>query len=317
MSVAYPRATARALRRPAASLCLAVLLLPLAVFGQSGGGPFTLRMKFTPGEVTKLQTKVQLDTNVPLPGKATPMTQKMVLDMLQQVKVLKALPDGGGVTETTILNSSGMMNGQPIHIPTDQPITTTLDARGNALSVKGLSNSAPGMAVLNNIFNSGGLKTTGSYLPVKPVRIGDTWTEKISLPGFSGSGYAVSQLVRLEKVGHFQTARIHSRIALPLKMMLDAAQKPTMQESQAVGTMSGTLNMIMDSNFAITEGKSARSAGSGSMAMTITFKTPTPGGKSGASKAPPAGSKSGASAANVPAPVKLDIKIQVGNNLVE
>jgi hypothetical protein len=316
MSVRLPREAARTPRRAAASLCLAVLL-PLAVFGQSGSGPFTLRMKFTPGEVTKLQTKVQLDTNVPLPGKATPMTQKMVLDMLQQVKVLRALPDGGGETETTILSSSGVMNGQPIHIPTNQPIITTLDSRGNTLAVKGLSNSAPGMAVLNNIFNSGGLKTTGSYLPVKPIHIGDTWTEKIALPGFSGGGYAVSQLIRLEKVGHFQTARIHSRIALPLKMMLDAAQRPTTLDSKAVGIMSGTLNMIMDSNFAIAEGKSARSAGSGSMTMTITFRAPSPGGKSDASKAPPAGGKSGASPPAVPKPVTMAVKIQVGNNLVE
>jgi hypothetical protein len=100
-------------------------------------------------------------------------------------------------------------------------------------------------------------------------------------------------------------------------MMLDAAQKPTTQESQAVGTMSGTLNMIMDSNFAIAEGKSARSAGSGSMTMTITFKAPSSGGKSGASKAPPAGSKNAVSAANVPKPVTMAVKIQVGNNLVE
>src|SRR5262249_28480329 len=149
-----------------------------------------------------------------------PMTQKMTLDILQQVKVLRTLPNGGGETETTVLSSSGVLNGKPINVPTNQPITMTQDSRGNTLSVKGLSNNTPGLSVLNNIFNSGGLKTTSSYLPTGPVKVGDTWKEKVSLPGFSGSGYAISKLIRLEKVGHFQTARIHSRIALPLKMML-------------------------------------------------------------------------------------------------
>ncbi len=281
-----------------AGMC-ALLALPMTASAQSG--PYNLTMKFKPGEVSKYLTTMQMTITIPMPGQPNPFAQRSDVSLLQQVKVSKKLPNGGGETETVVLKTQGTRDGQPFNPPANAaPIVTVYDARGNVVATRGLPKSAPGMPSLDTLLGPGGLKTAGAYLPPRPVRPGDTWTQKVAIGTLGASGIAKSSFVRLENIGAFKTARIHTVVALPIRIMMDAAQQPTQKANLAAMTVSGTVKITTDSNFAISEGKTVRSASAGGATMIITPRkgTPMPAGPNGA-----------------PQTMTMAIKMAVGNNL--
>ena len=103
------------------------------------------------------------------------------------------------------------------------------------------------------------------YLPKQPVRIGDKWTQKINVAGLGkGSvGTVQTKLVRIEPVGTFNTARLHSTMSVPF-VMNDASVKPPV-------AMKGLMTMNYDSNLALLEGKVVRSTGDGDITVTVTL----------------------------------------------
>ncbi|MCS6776427.1 MAG: hypothetical protein RMJ43_00985 [Chloroherpetonaceae bacterium] len=290
-------------RRAGAGLIIAGLLLPLAgLAGQNG--PVTLRMKFKPGETLKYQTTLQMNIETPMMAQNGAM--KMDISMVQNQKVLKALPAGGGDVEVTTTDTRASMNGQPMSLPSNPPVTLTYDAQGNVRGVKGLpKDAAPlmggGMAGANQ------MQLQGTFLPAKPVKPGDTWTMNVKLPGTTGGNAVVKgQFLKMETIGRYRTAKIRTVLTGPMNLMMNAQGQPTTDAKQAAMKMTGTMTMTVDSNLAITEGRLIRQAGNGVMRLTMK----------------PIGSTAGSGTAakgngQLPNSMAMTMKMRMGSNLIE
>jgi hypothetical protein len=256
-------------------LC-ALFLLPLAAFAGQGNGPISLKMKFVPNETIKYQTSMQMDITMRQSAQAEPMKMPMTMSMVQDWQVTKINPDGSAMILTTTHDMQSKMNGQTMPNGAAGPASMTLhiSPQGKVLSTQG----APGFNATNP-FGSLSLNGMGAFLPTKPVKPGDTWTQSINLPGFTGGGgTAKSTLVSFENVGHFKTARIRTVATIPLNVLMGANGRPTHTASQAMMRMNGLCKVMGDTNFAIAEGKIIRSAVNGNINMSM--KTNTSSGKS-------------------------------------
>ena len=267
-------------------------------------------MKFKPGDINRYQMTMR--ANIMLPGQPAQAVTRYDTDigMTVQQRVLKTNADGSADVAISTLNGSGTVNGQYFHPATnDKPAVITFDARNNIVTAKDLPKNASDTDVTGRIFQSGALSTQGVYLPKQSVKIGEHWTQTISIAGLSkgSSGTVQSTLVRLEPVGLYQTARLRSVMKIPFVIM-DRTAKTAVP-------LNGMLNMVYDSNLALMEGKVIRSAGNGDITVTVN----TPG------SAPPASasvSKTGGKTTAPPKkpspsqPLKVTVKLQLGNNLI-
>ena len=297
------------------------LSLVLASFygvAQSGNAQpaplYTLRMKFVPGTVNRYQTNAQIVTIVPLEQGMQPITNTLDVDLLQSVHVNKSLPKGGGEVSTSTQSGRITQNGKTVATPVkNEVITTTYDAQGNLVKISGLKAPSTGNGTFGGLVGSGALNLQRVYLPLKPVRIGESWTLKVSIAGLpgAGTGSAKATFVRLENVGRYQTARIHAVLTAPLKVYLTADSRTTTDPKRAAQSVTGTLRMEFDSNFAMAEGKVVRSGGSGSAVVDLTPVSAT--------KRPAKSSKSKTGKTVPPPPMmpRVTIQLRVGNNLIE
>lgn len=258
-------------------LC-ALLLLPLAAFAGQGNGPVSLKMKFVPNEAIKYQTTMQMDITMRQSAQAPPMKMPMKMSMVQDWQVTKVNPDGSAMILATVHDMQSTMNGQTMPSGPGGPTSMTLhiSPQGKILSTQGMSGFNA-----TNPFSSLSFNGIGAFLPTKPVKPGDTWTQSINLPGITGgSGTAKSTLVSFENVGHFKTARIRTVATVPLNMMMGANGMPTHTPSKAMMRMNGLCKVMGDTNFAVAEGKIVRSAFNGDINMSM--KTNVPSGKTNA-----------------------------------
>ena len=294
---ASPKGLTSALRCGMAALAL----LPLA----AAAGPndaITLRMKFKTGDVSDYQTTVQFtidmsglsgkpkDPKAPSSPQPGNMTQQMML--LQHIKVVKVLTNGNGQVEVTTTNAqSGGAS---------KPVSMTYDPLGNIVSMQnaGTGGGLGGMMFVG-VFSSNAA-VQGAYLPSKAVKPGDTWTQKVTIPGNAGTGMATAKYIKMTTVGRFNTAHIQSTLTLPIKVMMDAANQPTTAE-KAVTTSTGTVNMTFENDFAVAEGKLVRSAGNGTMSMTTVSKA----------------SSSTGSATGTPPKMTFNVKLTSSSNLTQ
>lgn len=258
----------------AARLSLGVLcLLSSSALAVQNDSPVTLRMKFKQGDTTKYQMNLQMTMSMMQNGQASQaMTIPMNMNMTLQQQVVKVLPNGGGEVTTTVLSQQSMMNGQQVSSPPSVPPTTiTYDAFGKVLSMRGLPKNSPMSGMMGGNMGPNAMTGLGLYLPARPVRPGDTWTQTVRIPMMGGSaGTVQSKLMKYETIGHFQTARIRSLITMPIHMMVGINGQPTQQASKSMMSMSGTMKGTFDNNFAIAEGKTVRQAGN--MTGTINMK---------------------------------------------
>jgi hypothetical protein len=297
----------------------ALLLLPFAAGGQGDNSPVALRLKFKPGEVSKYQTNAQFVISLPMQSKPTPgsrsgnaATVPSQLSMVQQVKVNKVLPNGDGELSITTLSTQSSMGGQPGGISTtpSKPIVMTYSPHGNAVAVHNApSGGVAGEFMFSSLLGSGAVNMSGLYLPTNPVKPGDTWTQKVTLPSMANSATIKATFQKVETVGRYRTAHIHTLLSMPVNAMLDINLKPTRQAAKAQSTANGTVSMTFDTNFAIAEGKVIRSAGNGNASLSIHMRQP-------ASK--PANGKPGAARPDpLPQALNLTVKTTIGTNLIE
>lgn len=249
---------------------VAALALPLtALATQTINSPALLRYKLKEGDTTQYQMTMHMTTTIKNPSLAQPMTIPGDVTTVVEQKVTKAFPQGGGEIVTTTISQEGRVNNQPMPAQTIPPITTTYDARGKILSLKGLPANNPMTQAMGGGIGSSGMMGMSAALPEKPVKPGDTWTQTVSLPGYSASGTAKCTLVRFEKVGPYQTARIRTLMTMPMSIMIDATQQPTKDPSKAVVQSSGTVTTSSDTNFVVGAGKIIRTAATVTAAMNI------------------------------------------------
>ena len=184
----------------------------------------------------------------------------------------------------------------------------------------GLKIDNSGGSAFGGLVGSGALNLQRVYLPTKPVRLGESWTTKVTIAGLpgAGTGSAKSTLVRLEPVGRYQTARIRAILNAPLKLYLTADSRTTTNPKLSAQTVTGTLNMTFDSNLALAEGKVVRSGGSGTAVMNLTPTVqpkfaPKPTVKSANGKVKPTTKP----ATSPTPPIRVTLILRVGNNLIE
>ncbi|HZO88710.1 MAG TPA: hypothetical protein VFB38_10265 [Chthonomonadaceae bacterium] len=259
-------------------LC-ALLLLPLMAYaGQGANGPFLLRMRFKQGEINKYRTMVQATMTMTQPNQPQPMTIPITMNMVQEQKVLRADPNGGGEVIVTLMDQHNTLGTQPMVGQNIPPLTLRFDPLGRATSIKGIPANNPASNMLNGPMNVSGLIGVGVSLPARAVKPGDKWTQPISLPGITGVGKATSTFLRVENVGHFRTARIRTRVSIPMNMLMDARGQPTRSASQAILTMAGSTAMTVDNNLAIAEGKLIKAGGNGVITLAMKPNRPARSG---------------------------------------
>ena len=184
--------------------------------------------------------------------------------MVIQQKVIKVRPDGSADVAITTLSGRALSTGSPFKPNiAGKPSIITFDTLNNIVAAKDLPKASTGMDPTSKIFQSGVLSTQGVYLPKQPVRIGDKWMQKTNVAGLGkGSvGTVQCKLVRLEPVGTFNTARLHSVMSVPF-VLTDTSVNPAV-------AMKGVMTMNYDSNLALGEGKVVRSTGDGDISVTV------------------------------------------------
>ena len=279
-------------------------ILPLLLVGSLAtlcaaqtGERVTLQMRFRLGESNRYHTTAQTAVTYPVAGKAEPDQTVLDIDLVQQMVVQQVLLNGSGEIAVTTQSGSIRMNGKPYGDPTKDAVVTTYNPNGSISAIKGKANTAGGL------LGSGALGMQSVYLPKKPVRVGESWSQEIRLPGLpvNGAGRVTNTLLAMENIGHFRTARLRARLVQPLKILLTADGQPTEELSRCVYVLSGEMSMTFVSNFAPDEGKIIRSSGSGGAVLTQRTKGAAPPKKK--DKAAPVG--------------RITLRMTVGCNLIE
>src|SRR5439155_20233789 len=128
----------------------------------------------------------------------------------------------------TTKNQQATTNGQPMAVPNTPPMTMTYDATGKVLSAKGLSKNDPATSMMGSAFSSGGLAGLGNFLPTHPVKVGDTWTPKVTLPSALGnsSGTMKATFVGIQTIGQYKTAHFKTTMSMPLTIPMNVQGQP-------------------------------------------------------------------------------------------
>jgi hypothetical protein len=306
-----PSDRAQTALRPAVTRSLADRPHPVAA---ASGPGLRLALKFKVGDITRYRTGAQVEAHLPAVAGGVPTPIYSIrMDLEEQEKVARVLPDGSGDLEVSTLSGTGTLNGQPFspHVtsPGDKISTVTFTPLGDLVRVSDLPGDA-NMPVIGNLLGAGALSMHGVCLTAHPVRPGDVWNKTIKFTGMTGNGVATvkSSFVREEQVGRYRTARIHSLFSAPIHAWVDASAQPTMKQQAAANALVGTLNIIYDMNLAIAEGKVVRSAGAGRVSVTIqpmNAPAPTANRPKSHAPAPPAGA------------THMEMTLHVGSNLQE
>ena len=294
--------------RPAPGPQPKVLPAPPAHAAPVGAQSVELRMKFKQGDINRYQMTMR--ANLILPGQPASATTlyDTNLSMVLQQRVAKANPDGSAQIEITTLSGAGTVSGQPFKPDVSgKPSQITFDARNNIVAAKDLPQSLNNGDVTGKLFQSGALSTQGVYLPKKPVRIGDRWTQKVGIAslGKDSGGTVQTTFVRMEPVGLFQTARLRSLMKIPFTVTDNTAKTPV--------PLKGMLNMTYDSNLAVAEGKVVRSTGIGGITVVVVAPT-KPASASVVRSSDKA--KAGQRPEQTAAPQRVTVNLQLGNNLI-
>ncbi len=280
------------------------------------GPPVMLQLKFKTGDVNQYRMAAQVETKLPGAGMQPGAPEYTVaVDLIEQEKVNRILPNGGGELAVSLLSGQGVMNGQTFTpAKSAKPTLITFDSRGDLISAKDLPAEDASVPVLSNLFGSGALSMHGVFLPANPVRTGDTWTKVVTITGLTGNNHATVQatFVKMGQVGRYKTARIHSVMTAPLHTMISSMYQPTMDRSAAVGTLDGKMIMTYDTDLAVAEGKVVRAAGNGKVVVTIHLDNSSPEPR-------PSRSPQGRSGApsSTPQEVPMVMFLQLGTDLIQ
>jgi hypothetical protein len=289
-----------------------------------------LTLKFKPGDALKYQTNMQLGFTLPAPASSRPSPPQkpgssgggalggttFTINAVQDVSVRRAGANGGGDLDVTTTGQNSLPGQPPILSNDTRPVIMTYDAQGKLTNIRRQSETASGNPMFGAMLGQGLLCMQGVILPTKPVRIGETWTQKVQIPGLTGSGFSTikTTLARVEYVNKYRTARLHVVINTPVSAFLDAALQPTTRQAEAASTMNGTAVVTDDINFAIAEGRVLRSVGKGVTTMTVTVGKPVAPDKP--NKRPRKGAAP-ATPAKAPQVLTMTVHTDIESNLVE
>lgn len=294
-----------------AALFAAALLAALSASAGGGAGTELLRFKPRLGDATNYQTAVDMTMSIARPGLKQPLVIQGKFEATSEHKVSKAGADGGGEIVETTLSQQSLVNGRQTVAEKPLAVTTTYDARGRVLSVKGVPVRNPLAQMIAGDVGSGN-NGIGLFLPAQEVKPGDNWTAPARISGLGASGIAQCSFLKVENVGGYRTARIHSHLKLPITLMLDASQNPTQDPRKAIIAAAGTMTTDTYTSFAISEGKTIRSTG-----QTVYSLNVRPAGI----KPPPAKHASGktrkAPAKPVIADMSITAKMTIAVNMVQ
>lgn len=252
-------------------LCLLGVLSLTALAAQQSTRAVLLRMKFTPGAKATYRLTLEFTGTVRTPA-GSPQSLQMKMTREIQAQVTRRLPNDSGEETLTTQSQQITLNGQPSYnTPEAPPVTVTYDARGRGRT--GGSATLAGMPFAGTMGEPLGLMLLtggGAYLPAQAVRPGNRWTETARLPGTSGLSTATirSTFLRYETIEHQRAAHIRSVVSLPIHSLLDATLNAVPQANQAVTAASGSARITFEKSFAIAEGRTARTTGSGTITIT-------------------------------------------------
>ena len=274
----------------AATVGICALNLPHAASADAvDTGQLVLLMKFRPGEALKYQTNMLLGFTLPAPAVVkSPSAQKrqatnssvggttFTVNAVQDIVVRRAAPTGGGDLDVTTTGQNSLPGQPPILSNDTRPALMSYDAQGKLLGIRRQGESAASNPMIGAMLGQGLLSMQGVILPTKPVKIGETWTQQVKIPGITGNGSSTikTTLVRIENINKYRTARLHVVITTPVSAYLDAALQPAEKASGAASTMTGTAVVTNDVNFAIAEGRVVKSISKGQTTMSVAIGKP-------------------------------------------
>lgn len=264
--------------------------------GYRENGPVTLRYKFKAGDVSNYQTNGQFQLQPPNmqghnagngPSKAPGAGGNSIalpLNASQTVKVLKALADGSGQLEVTVLSGGTGTSGGA---PTPKTVSYTLSPTGAISNVKASSGKVSNdvMSALSGSIMSGSITVP---LPEKAVKPGDTWKLKMPIAQAGSNGTVTGTFTKIGQIGRYKTAHIKQVISVPIRSVQQVGTgngSPNAVAAPTTLTISGNVSMTFEYDFAMTEGKLIKSSGKGTVDVKV-LMSPAPG-KNGHVSTPP------------------------------
>lgn len=232
-----------------------------------------MKLKYRAGETYGYQTSGVI--TIPIPGAgekggAPGMMKdglKIPVNTSQQIRVLLVHPDGSADLEVATKGSVNLpgVPSAPSGAVTKTKVTA---AASGALS---MDKKVPGgaTAAIGAVSGVGSTGAIAMYLPSKPVKIGDSWSEKVAVPQLGGFATVTAKYVANGNVGHFKTAHIKLSVVIPLALLLDNTGSVTRDKTKAKSDVAGKVSMTYDQDFAVQEGRLIRSVGSGATVLKI------------------------------------------------
>ena len=179
-------------------------------------GQLVLVMKFKPGETLKYQTNMVLGFTLPMPAGSQPPPPKnssatgsslggttFTVNAVQDIRVRRAGPGGGGDLDVTTTGQNSLPGQPPVLSNDTRPAIMSYDPQGKLTGIKRQGETASSNPMFSAMLGQGLLSMQGVILPPKPVRIGETWTQHVQIPGITGNGSSTikTTLVRIERHG--------------------------------------------------------------------------------------------------------------------
>ena len=229
---------------------------------------YTLRLKFKQGDVSRYKTQIKSTTVTPAGLGSESKTIDATTDIVSEQKTTKLLDNGGAEIVTTLTNVVMNTGDKDTESPKLAPITQQITAGAKVLSTKSAEDASSD--ALKSVFTSS-FSTPQSFLPDTAVKVGDKWTQKLTLSSALGGkeGTVDCSFVRIETVNGVKTALIHAIMKAPIFTMITAMGQPTKVEGDAAAVLEGPFDSDTDIYFAIDEGRIAKTTGSSNIALAI------------------------------------------------
>ena len=292
-------------------IVLQMLTINSVPYANSGSHLITLRLKFKQGEISKYKATMRMTTSTPIPGQAVPASNDTVSDMTLKQETKRLLPGGSAEVLATISQQKTTNNHTLVNAPTMDPTIFVFNSQGKITSPKVTVQPGVGMGGISSLLNGTGTSGVGIQLPSKPVAVGESWEYPIKATDIMGGTFANATLVKLETVGSYKTARIHSVVKLPIHFFADKTGALTASKENAMLLASGSGTVITDYNIAVAEGKLVRSSGQSFISMKMKMNTNT-----NTKSSPFSNKKLKPSTDSNSGVVTITIKMEMGMNLI-
>ena len=199
------------------SFLIGAALAAASTFGQVTpmGGGYDFKMRFTPGQTMRYQ----ISTDVQMAGQ--PM--KTVQTLNQKVLAVK---NGVATIEVSTTMTPTSTGGAPQTIPATKK-TLRMDAKGKVVG------------------GDAGMSSPTASLPLKPVRVGESWSSQVPVPGMPGGMANVTSTFRgLKSVNGQQVAEVAFRMNMSGRYSMNGTGTSLILVKDGQ-TLSNTMNAAM------------------------------------------------------------------------